>query len=326
MILVKGVFLIRMGVIWQLAQRLLTIFGSLAGIFVFFVLREKRRNPEKSYMIAILNTIFQPFRLLKVGIFDERKITLEGSMKIAIKETGLSDYGDLSFVERYRRIGSHPTVKNVQFSNLGYLLASGEWEMTCRRRLRLVNFLKNHPEVTKIPIKEPLFIFGLGRSGTTFVHRLLSLDPKGRSPALWELVLPVPEVEDKSKYNEDRDKRLKFIEKRLEARNVMGDSGLEQFHEVGANLPEECLFALSDEIPTVFHYLSQVLMELDYFNEQIPSKDIVAAYTWYKKLLQVLMYQTGDLKGDKRWVLKCPLHILWIQELAKAFPDAKLVW
>lgn len=306
--------------------RLLSIFVSLVGFFVSMVVRNKQKNPEKSYMIAFLNTLFTPFRLLKVGIFDDSKITLEGSMKVAMKQLHLSDFGDLTFVERYRKIAKHRSIKDKQFSNLGYLLASGEWEMMTRRRLRLVEFLKKHPEVTNIPIKEPLFIFGLGRSGTTFVHRLLSLDPKGRSPALWELVLPSPEVEDPALYAEDRQKRLNFIKKRLESRNVMGDSGLEQFHEVGAELPEECLFGLSDEIPTIFHYVSQILTEIEYFNSQIHAPDIIAAYQWYKKILQVLMYQTGDLQGQKKWVLKCPLHILWIKELAKVFPDAKLVW
>lgn len=28
----------------------------------------------------------------------------------------------------------------------------------------------------------------------------------------------------------------------------------------------------------------------------------------------------------RRWVLKCPLHILMLKELLTVFPDAKLVW
>jgi hypothetical protein len=316
------------------------IFAVLIAIVVgvvYLVHRHKQKYPEKSYVIALLNTIFIPLRLLHLGPFSMGKVTLEKSMEIAMKDSGLTDFGDLSFVESYKKMSELPVFKTLKLSNLGFMMAAGEFQMNLRRRLELVNFLKKHPEVEKVPIKEPLLIFGLGRSGTTFVHRLLSLDPKARSPLLWELILPTPTVEDAHKPNDvqsynkdkmeaDRFKRHEFIKGRLASRNVMGDDGFEEFHEIGADLPEEDLFGLSDEIPTIFHYLSTDIREAETFFTKITSNEVVRAFLWYKKILQTLFFQTDEIHNEKRWVLKCPLHLFYVKEIAKVFPDAKLVW
>ncbi len=37
-----------------------------------------------------------------------------------------------------------------------------------------------------------------------------------------------------------------------------GDRTLDDFHEIGYDLPEECLFALSDEMPLSFHYVYMI--------------------------------------------------------------------
>jgi len=45
---------------------------------------------------------------------------------------------------------------------------------------------------TDQPQSGPLFVIGFGRTGSTFIHNLLALDPKARAPRLWELWYPTP--------------------------------------------------------------------------------------------------------------------------------------
>jgi len=55
----------------------------------------------------------------------------------------------------------------------------------------------------------------------------------------------------------------------------------------------------------------------------------VVAYKNYAKVLQLLQYQAkvnNTEQKDKRWVLKCPAHTLWLDYLVQGFPDARLVW
>jgi hypothetical protein len=73
------------------------------------------------------------------------------------------------------------------------------------------------------------------RSGTTFVHRLLSLDPASRGPRLWELVRPVPGVTaaaTPAQMRKDRQEREEFVRKQVDVRLAMGVRTMEQFHEV----------------------------------------------------------------------------------------------
>jgi hypothetical protein len=84
------------------------------------------------------------------------------------------------------------------------------------------------------------------------MHRLLSLDPNVRAPLLWELVNPVPGVSSNASASEfiaDREKRASYIRKLVKSRAFIGDSSLDHIHEVDPDLPEECLFALTDELP-----------------------------------------------------------------------------
>src|SRR5215469_413300 len=57
------------------------------------------------------------------------------------------------------------------------------------------NFAKDlaqHPQIAAVPVVKPLFIVGFGRTGSTFLHTLLALDPQARAPRLWELWSPSP--------------------------------------------------------------------------------------------------------------------------------------
>ena len=42
------------------------------------------------------------------------------------------------------------------------------------------------------PLSPPIFIAGLPRSGTTFLHGLLAEDPANRTPRIWEASYPYP--------------------------------------------------------------------------------------------------------------------------------------
>ena len=107
-----------------------------------------------------------------------------------------------------------------------------------------------------------LFFFHYYRSGTTFVHRLLSLDPASRGPKIWELIKSVPNIPataTESDMAEDMRKRKEFVKKQVDVRLMMGIKTIEQFHEIGHDLEEECLFGLCDEAPIGLHFVVTVL-------------------------------------------------------------------
>src|SRR3546814_15062518 len=59
-------------------------------------------------------------------------------------------------------------------------------------RLRLVDYMKKHPELLERPVEKPMFVFGLPRTGTTPTINLLSADPGRRCLLRWEALNPAP--------------------------------------------------------------------------------------------------------------------------------------
>ena len=63
-------------------------------------------------------------------------------------------------------------------------------------RLRLAEAWRGQREaVDSSPIRRPIFITGMPRSGSTFLHELLAEDPDNRSPRVWEVMFPIPAPE-----------------------------------------------------------------------------------------------------------------------------------
>lgn len=193
------------------------------------------------------------------------------------------------------------------------------------RRLKLIEYLKKAPQVKQIPVRSPVFVMGLPRTGTTYLHRLLSLDPLVRSPLTWELLAPVPtpgENASPAEHESDRQKRISYVKKLIKTRETIGDGSLKHIHEIGYDLPEECLLGLSDQLPFHLSLMHACYMNLDL----VLAQDATAAYAHYKSILQLLSFQIGERASPRRWVLKCPVHLFYPKEIAAVFPDAKLIW
>jgi hypothetical protein len=141
-------------------------------------------------------------------------------MTEATKLTGLSDFGDLDFLDYYKQVAQNAFYQSLQFSNLGNIVAQMEFRLVMKRKLKIIQYLKDVPSVLDIPVPAPVFIFGIGRSGTTYLHRLLALEPKARAPYLWELAQPVPETLEMAQMEVDRAVRKEFMRTVIAQREV----------------------------------------------------------------------------------------------------------
>ncbi len=307
------------------------VVPALLVLFISFT--RHRKYPEKRFTHSLLNTVLGPMRWLKLGPYNQGTLTLEKGMKFGMKSSKLTDYGNTEFVKVYDCVTSLPTHKSLKLSNVGYLMYRNELNYTMSRRLKAIQYYKTNPEVLKIPVRSPVFVLGLPRTGTTFLHRLLSLDPAVRSPLLWELMNPVPVVSGPTEtlkqelFDADMNKRAKFARKLLKVRESLGDDSLKHIHEIDADLPEECLVAMADDLPLHLSYFYSIFTNFKDVLKVMNSERITHAYKFYKQTLQLLNYQyISQRNNPPRWVLKCPMHLYFIPELAAAFPDAKIIW
>lgn len=98
--------------------------------------------------------------MLHVTEFPQGKITIDNAIKYALKKTKLQDLGSSEFVKAYRRLSDTPIHQAQEFSNLGYISARMEMNLSVARRLRLVEFFKKFPKVLEIPVRTPVFVLG----------------------------------------------------------------------------------------------------------------------------------------------------------------------
>ena len=175
-------------------------------------------------------------------------------------------------------------------------------------------------------VEKPLFIMGNLRSGSTFLHRLLSRDSTFTSLTTWDIYLTPSVVQKKFTQCVSRlDKKLGgHLHRALYAfdRRTLGQF---KIHPISFFQPEEdenilmhawdsfwgtFLFPFMDEFPNYQH-----------FDEALSPAHKRKIMAFYKSMLQRHMYATGK----KYYVAKAPAFSAKIESLVEFFPDARII-
>ena len=226
--------------------------------------------------------------------------------------TGLSDLGDPTMREGLDRL--------VAASNAEARLSAGgaeRWEAnlvgTLSNRLRVVDYVARHPEVTEQKVDRPLFVFGLPRTGTTLTINLLSADPARRCLMRWEALNSAPPA----KAGEQRTDPRCVAEREKLAMSIKYMPHIAAIHYEDADGPTECQYPMS------LSFCSQIFestVNVPSYRDWFMGADYLPAFKFHKQVLQVLQSQNGG-----RWVLKNPWHPLFLDALTSVYPDAQLV-
>lgn len=233
----------------------------------------------------------------------------------AEQATGLSDWGDSRFREGLEQLIDALDIE-ARLSDMGRMATEHTLLGRMSNRLQIIDYRRQRPEVAAQKISRPLFILGLPRTGTTILHEVLAQDPDHVSPLHWQLMKPVPPPHADTL---DSDPRIAEVEQQIEE----FDQILPEFktiHETGARLPAECLIILamhfkSEEWATTYFVPS--------YRRWCLEQDFRDAYRWHHQMLQHLQV---DCAQRRRWVLKAPLHLPYMDAIFHEYPDAAIVW
>jgi hypothetical protein len=180
-------------------------------------------------------------------------------------------------------------------------------------RLNYIADRKRYPEIANEPIEAPIFILGLPRSGTTFLHNLLASDPVNRAPRLYEMVIPAP----KNPEPLDQWLRERRCHEMLQFLGMLDDDWL-AVHPMGADRAEECVFVWElFLLSPVYSAMVDVPNYLDFLFKS----DFTALYREQRAFMQYLQHR----EGRRRWVLKTPIHVRFLKEIIEVFPDARFI-
>jgi hypothetical protein len=180
-----------------------------------------------------------------------------------------------------------------------------------------------------VEVKTPLFIVGVPRSGTTFLHRVLAKDAERFTTfKLWELIF-APSVAERvfwitlGKLDRMVGNPVARLIARLERKAF---NQIDNIHCVSLNAPEEDYLTL---VPIFACFLlvlpfplSEDLWQLSYFDDQLPESSKNRIMAFYKSCLQRHLYVRG---ADKCILSKNPSFSPMVKALNDTFPDCQII-
>jgi len=220
---------------------------------------------------------------------------------------------DLARQGMFNRVAS--LNQDAHFSLFGTIGFDQQLRRCLFNALGIERIIQTHPEIRDQKVRNPIFVVGMPRTGTTLMQRLLSLHNGARFVRFWESYEPVPRPSEDEAASKAR--RMREAETALSRLHWVAPS-LRAVHPMTVDAPEECFFLMRNYflVPRWFDFAN-----MESYWKWMDALDAAAAYELLKRQLQVLQW----LEPREHWVLKCPLHLGYIDELMRVFPDARIV-
>ena len=198
------------------------------------------------------------------------------------------------------------------------------WQLGIRTAYLLDNIF--YPDHLKQEVEEPVFIVGNFRSGSTFLHRLLTKDEKSTSFSSWEIYM-APSVVGRfffrwlMKINYSIGNPAKWIiglfNRIVEKEAVMHEIGLNEAEEDG-----QVLFHIWSTFDILaFFPFPALVKDYIYYDDQIPAEEKNRDMRYYNEIVKKHIYA----HGGRRYISKNPSYSPKVRTLHQQYPDAKFI-
>lgn len=244
---------------------------------------------------------------------DGQALDAQQMLAAALKRAGRRSFADRSFVRPLQRLIASCNAES-DLNALGRNAVKFEIRRSLHNLLEFERRERADAQLLSRPIERPIFITGMPRSGSTFLHRLLVRDPAVAAPLSWRLVHPHPSSTGRLGESLDRARvQAQFYLMRLLAPE------LNSLHEVAAGEPEEC----TDITAQVFQSLRyDSVYRVPSYQDWLQHHGHIEAYRFHKRFLQHLDAQ----QPGRRWILKSPDHVFALEDIHAVYPDAHWVF
>jgi hypothetical protein len=181
----------------------------------------------------------------------------------------------------------------------------------------------------KARIQSPVFITGVPRSGTTFVHRVLAADPQFTTFSTWECLF-APSVTQKKLILAiaAADARLGGLLKHLvDSITAAATRNLKDIHATKLDAPEEDYFVF---MPLLLCFIlvvafpgARFIWRMGFFDQAMSDGEKRRLMRYYRACLQKHVYVYGE---DKTLLSKNASFASLVQSLIEEFPDGRFIY
>jgi len=246
------------------------------------------------------------------GVLD-KPIGADALMAAATRQTGLSDFGDADFLDPMRRLLASISAE-ATLSLVGRSATRWDSVRFLTNLLQIQQAVRESPGIVAAPVEKPIFITGLPRSGTTFLHRLMTLDAANRAPLVWETIFPSPAAGT-------AEQRIRRVQKQLRAFEWLAPE-FRGLHPLEATSPQECSEIAAHVFRSLRFDTTYHIPSYRAWLDSDPARHL-PAYRFHKRFLQYLQHQEAT---PRRWLLKCPEHLFALEAIKAVYPDARLIF
>jgi hypothetical protein len=202
--------------------------------------------------------------------------------------------------------------RDAALSLLGRISARDDTVRLLATHLRVERAFRARPEIARTELPPLVFVIGVPRSGTTFLHRLLAADPASRSLPYWESFDPVPP-------EGGPDRRAARVDRMMKQLAAISPA-YQSIHPMTAADTEEC-------VALFMNVLRTLQMDIQYrvpgYTAWLLGEDARIAYRAYRRQLQLVH---SHRPAGRRLVVKDPAHLAHLTTIGELFPDAKFVF
>lgn len=264
--------------------------------------------PNKANLPLTFETINAIGRGLEKAHLNPIRLDADILCLSAMKQTGLMDFGYDYFQEGlYRLVDS--LLRDANLHYFGKIITQRVILNYLTQRLLFAEYKKTKGE-GNTHLNSPIFVTGIPRSGTTFLHRMLSLDQQNENVPFWRLYRPFP-------HPNKNDNRRKIARQEINLRRPAYPE-MDTKHFIREDEGEECIWMTGITLSSIVFW---VLAPVASYAKWIFQQDRHFYYKEYRELLQAQQqyYPTKSL------VLKAPDHTPNVDVLLAEIPDARII-
>jgi hypothetical protein len=237
-----------------------------------------------------------------------RYLSSDALMAEATKATGLEDFGPGDFREGLDVL-LESLETDADLSPSTDVAVIGDFRRRLVNRLEVEAWYSDHPEIAELPVRGPVDINGLPRTGTTALGNMMSLDPQFRALRGWEQSKPCPPPTSSGEASDPR-----RMQAQLDDEQISPELHAMHLYDLDATVEDAELLGMA------FHGQQYTLPVYGY-HAWWRHADMTPTFDYHRRLVKLLQSQ----RPPNLWLFKAPHHVFHLEAIVSAYPEVRFV-